>query len=435
MSRKYLKPLLTKGPEKTYWLALILILSIASLLRFNGINWDQGFGFTPHPDERAILMKVWEIEFPSLSNLSVLFDRSASTWNPHWFPYGSLPIYLLEILQSIWAALTGSEIFDPRSMARSLSTLADLGTIAGTALLAKVCFGNRVSLMASLLVSFSVIHIQLANFFAFDTFVSLFAVWTLFFLYRVAQKGRLQDSVIAGILIGLGLASKISFFPILGVFLFSHVIGSISYYFEPKKILFPISIAIKNLGLGLLLGLIAFVLAEPYAILDWNQFISDTTEQSEMVRRIRDYPYTRQYIDTTPYLYQITQLGRWGLGWPLTIIGLIGVISALVCKRHWALGTFTVATIFAFGLLLTLSNSILMILVASGLAFFILIINFLLRGSKSLETTLILSWVIPYALIVGSFEVKFTRYLLPIIPLLVILGSAFLVQLTRSPQN
>lgn len=435
MSKKNLKSLLTKSPEKTYWLALILILSIASLLRFNGINWDQGFGFTPHPDERAILMKVWEIEFPSLSNLSILFDRSASTWNPHWFPYGSLPIYLLEILQSIWGALTGSEIFDPRSMARSLSTLADLGTIAGTALLARVCFGNRVSLLASLLVSFSVIHIQLSNFFAFDTFVSLFAVWTLFFLYRVAQKGRLRDSVIAGILVGLGLASKISFFPILGVFLFSHVIGSISYYFEPKKILFPISIAIKNLGVGLLLGLIAFVLAEPYAILDWNQFIADTTEQSEMVRRIRDYPYTRQYIDTTPYLYQITQLGRWGLGWPLTIIGLIGAISALVCKRHWALGTFTVATMFACGLLLTLSNSILMILVASGLAFFILIINFLLRGSKSLETTLILSWVIPYALIVGSFEVKFTRYLLPIIPLLVILGSAFLVQLTRSPQN
>ena len=435
MSRKNLKTLLTKSPEKTYWLALILILSIASLLRFNGINWDQGFGFTPHPDERAILMKVWEIEFPSLSNLSVLFDRSASTWNPHWFPYGSLPIYLLEILQSIWAALTGSEIFDPRSMARSLSTLADLGTIAGTALLAKVCFGNRVSLMASLLVSFSVIHIQLSNFFAFDTFVSLFAVWTLFFLYRVAQKGRLRDSVIAGILIGLGLASKISFFPILGVFFFSHLIGSIAYYFEPRMNIFPISIAIKNLGIGLLIGLITFILAEPYAILDWNQFIADTTEQSEMVRRIRDYPYTRQYIDTTPYLYQITQLGRWGLGWPLTILGLIGVISALVSKRHWILGTFTVATVFALGFLLTSSNSILMILVASGLAFFILIINFLLRGSKSLETTLILSWVILYALIVGSFEVKFTRYLLPIIPLLVILGSAFLVQLTRSPRN
>jgi hypothetical protein len=111
------------------------------------------------------------------------------------------------------------------------------------------------------------------------------------------------------------------------------------------------------------------------------------------------------------------------------------VISALVSKRHWILGTFTVATVFALGFLLTSSNSILMILVASGLAFFILIINFLLRGSKSLETTLILSWVIPYALIVGSFEVKFTRYLLPIIPLLVILGSAFLVQLTRSPRN
>ena len=435
MSKRNLIILLTKSPEKTYWLALILILAIASFLRFNGINWDHGFGFTPHPDERAIFMKVWEIEFPSLSNLSILFDQSASTWNPHWFPYGSLPIYLLKILQSIWEMITGSEVFDPRIMARSLSTLADLGTIVGTALLAKVCFSNRVSLLAALLVSFSVIHIQLSNFFAFDTFVSLFAVWTLFFLYRVAKKGRLRDSIIAGVLIGFGLASKISFFPIIGVFLFSHLIGSIAYYFEPQKNLFPISIAMKNMGIGLLIGLISFVLAEPYAILDWNQFIADTTEQSEMVRRIRDYPYTRQYIDTTPYLYQITQLGRWALGWPLTIIGLIGAVSVLVCKRHWILGTFTVTTVFALGFLLTSSNSILMILIASGFAFFILIINFILRGYKSLETTLILSWVIPYALIVGSFEVKFTRYLLPIIPLLVILGSAFLVQLTNSPKK
>ena len=33
-----------------------------------------------------------------------------------------------------------------------------------------------------------------------------------------------------------------------------------------------------------------------------------------MVRRIRDYPYTRQYIDTTPYLYHVQQLATWGLG-------------------------------------------------------------------------------------------------------------------------
>ena len=39
-----------------------------------------------------------------------------------------------------------------------------------------------------------------------------------------------------------------------------------------------------------------------------DRFFADVSEQSEMVRRIRDYPYTRQYADTLPYLYQMRQL-------------------------------------------------------------------------------------------------------------------------------
>ena len=421
--------------EKKYWVSLVLILAIASILRLNGINWDEGFGFTPHPDERAILMKSWEIEFPSYSNLSLIFDQSNSPWNPNWFAYGSFPIYLLEFVQSFWELITGSEIFDSRIMARSLSTLADLGTIIGTALLARACFGNKVSLLASVLVSFSVIHIQLSNFFAFDTFVTLFSIWTLFFLHRVTKKGALKDSIIAGILIGLGLASKISIFPILGVFIFAHLIGSIGYYFGPGKIRFPISTASKNMSVGLIAGLVAFVLAEPYAFLDWSQFIADNKEQSEMVRRIRDYPYTRQYIDTTPYLYQIVQLGKWAIGWPFTIIGLLGISSALISIKHWKSGVFTVFIFIMLGLVLIVSNSILMIVISSSFAFLVLIFNFVLRGEKALGKLLIISWIIPYALIVGSFEVKFTRYLLPIIPLFAILASLLLVEMASKSRR
>ena len=435
MPKKLLMTWSMDGHEKKYWVSLIFILVAASLLRLNGINWDQGFGFTPHPDERAILMKSWEIEFPPYSNLSLIFDQANSPWNPNWFPYGSFPIYLLEIIQSTWELITGSEIFDSRIMARSLSTLADIGTIIGTALLARACFGNKVSLLASILVSFSVIHIQLSNFFAFDTFVTLFAVWSLFFLYRVAKNGTLRDSAIAGILIGLGLASKISFFPILGVFFFAHIIGCISYYFGSRTIRFPISIASKNVGIGFLIGLITFALAEPYAFLDWSQFIADNKEQSEMVRRIRDYPYTRQYIDTIPYLYQMFQLGKWAIGWPFTIIGLLGISSALICPKHWKLGIFTVVIFLMLGLVLITSNSIPMIFITSAIAFLTLIFNFLLRGEKALEKLLLISWIIPYALIVGSFEVKFTRYLLPIIPLFAILASVLLVQIASKPKK
>ena len=74
-------------------IALFLILSLALGLRLYGINWDQGGLF--HPDERAILFKVNDLSFPSVSEIPDLLDKDKSTLNPKWFSYGSLPLYVL----------------------------------------------------------------------------------------------------------------------------------------------------------------------------------------------------------------------------------------------------------------------------------------------------------------------------------------------------
>ena len=75
-----------------FWSALLFILIFGALIRFYGISWDEGFSFTPHPDERAILMKAGEINFPAIEDIGSLFDPEKSSWNPKWFPYGSFPI-------------------------------------------------------------------------------------------------------------------------------------------------------------------------------------------------------------------------------------------------------------------------------------------------------------------------------------------------------
>ena len=214
----------TTSRERIFWIALFLILISGGCLRFYGLSWDTGFPFTPHPDERAILMKGSEIEFPPLNKLSILLDADASSWNPHWFPYGSFPLYLLEILQKISALLFSSISEDSRILARSLSAIADLGTIVGVALLGRAAFDRKVGILAATFTAFSVIHIQLSHFFAFDTFMTFFSVWTLYFLYRTIESGRRKDTVISGILLGLGLATKISLIPLLGAFAFTQLI-------------------------------------------------------------------------------------------------------------------------------------------------------------------------------------------------------------------
>jgi hypothetical protein len=96
-----------------------------------------------------------------------------------------------------------------------------------------------------------------------------------------------------------------------------------------------------------------------------------------LVIRSADMPWTRQFIDTTPYLYQIRHLSIWGMGLPLAIAA-------------WG------------GLLFTLATAI-------------------VRRRKS--DLLLLSWVLPFFLVTGWSEVKFLRYVLPLVPFLCLFGA------------
>ena len=152
-----------------------------------------------------------------------------------------------------------------------------------------------------------------------------------------------------------------------------------------------------------------------------------------MVRRISDYPYTRQYIDTTPYLYQLIQLGRWGLGWPLAVLSLVGVGWAC-CKGISPKASlfFLLFSLIIPAAILILNNSIFYVVIAMTITLGSLLFTSLFRNESGRVSMLLLSWVIPYVLITGSFDVKFTRYTLPFIPLTTLFASAFLVHWASS---
>ena len=414
-----------------FLLAAILIAGLA--IRLYGINWDQGFSYSPHPDERAILMKVEEIHFPELSNLSTLLDKDESPWNPRWFPYGSFPIYLLDITHTISQKFPATDQLDPRILGRWFSLLADLGTILAVALLSRKAFGKTTGLIAAILVSFAVINIQLSHFFAFDTFITFFSMWSLLFLYRVASGGRRRDTILAGCFIGLGLACKISLLPILFAYFTAHcmyIIQTLRICSDNSPFKDTCQKTLINAFTGVFIIIAIFVITQPYALLDWNRFSADFIEQSEMVRRIRDYPYTRQYIDTTPYIYQFLQLGRWGLGWPLAISALLGFIWILVRGLSFkASVAILVLAILAPGLLLMNTNTLPMIVIATMVSTLVLLFSYLLRPTNHSGGILLLSWIVPYLLITGSFEVKFLRYMIPVTPALAICAAALLFNL------
>ncbi|MFH1484952.1 MAG: glycosyltransferase family 39 protein, partial [Chloroflexota bacterium] len=400
----------------TLLLAVILIVSLA--LRLYGLDWDQGYLF--HPDERAILMKVASLSLPQ--DPSQLLDPK-NPLNPHWFPYGSFPLYLLKAFSMAFAYFNKSFAgMDMRLIGRVLSALFDTGTIFLIYLLGTKLYGRRSGLLAAAFLAFTVLNIQLSHFYAVDTIMAFFAILTIFFAWDIAQRCSYQSAALAGLSLGLAVATKVSAAPLLVPIVVAYILAaakiredkpaskaaghseplppcdseplpsghseclssydsqpfpchserseesdgaqdkvseeSDSAQDKPGELSSPeeetggrsaqpavmderpdggasarrsLHRPIIGLMITLLVATITFAVTEPYAFIDSKAFIADTMEQSEMVRRVRDYPYTRQYENTVPYLYHIEQLATWGMGLPLGVVAWGGVLFTLVC--------------------------------------------------------------------------------------------------------
>ena len=99
--------------------AFSVIAIVALGLRLYGLDWDQGNLF--HPDERSIYMRAdqmydtltdapaWEananrdfpLDTPGLPSVRTFFDKDTSPLNPHWFPLGTIIIYILVAVRGL----------------------------------------------------------------------------------------------------------------------------------------------------------------------------------------------------------------------------------------------------------------------------------------------------------------------------------------------
>ena len=411
---------------------LIAILALALALRFYGLVWDAGFSYTPHPDERAILDRVLGISPPGASELGLLLDAEQSPWNPRWFNYGSFSLYVLKFVQ----ILGGPFLDDPndiRVLGRAVSGLADIATILAAYGIAALVFDRRTGLLAAALTALAVINIQLSHFFAVDTLQAMLAIAALYFMVRVAREGRLRDSLIAGALVGLGLATKASQLPIVAPFVIAHLMyafnlnGGLNGNPATDRFERRLETAFRGVVGGGTLAFIALLIAQPYTLLDWGTFFSHVSEQSEMIRGIRDYPYTRQYADTAPYWYHIRQLAVWGYGLPLGIAAWAGLLYVSLRGMPWKLALGYV--VVGWGLpaaILLVSYSTIAVVAAAGISLAALLATLPVRSKGTQLEVLLLCWVVPYFLVTGAFHVKFMRYMLPIAPLLTLFGARML---------
>ena len=374
-------------------LALTVILVFALGLRLYGVNWDDGSSHSLHPDERSVVWTAQQLSLDSLKSPLELFDVQKSSLVPRppgatsghgVYDYGSLPFYLLGAVEWLVNAVPGVEdanMYDLTIIGRVISALFDTGTVLVVFLIARRLFNERAGLLAALFTAFAVLHIQLAHFYTTEAMLTFFSCLSFFFVVRLSEGGRRRDAALAGAFFGLALASKFSAAPMLAGFAVG--VGLLALRNDARvDTLIPTSDAFKpalrKMGIAAAFGALTFAVAQPYAILDLPYYAADAYQQSQMVRRVIDFPYTRQYDGSLPFAYHIWQFSVWGVGLPL---------AALM----WA-----------------------------GLGFTGLRAAF----KRTRTDILLLAWFLPFFLITGLAEVKFLRYLLPVTPFLAIMAAS-----------
>jgi hypothetical protein len=383
-------------------LALFGIALLGLALRLYGLDWDQmqaryqllirlyGGDFVQgnnfHPDERQILFHVVQLSWPT--SVAQFFNAATSPLNPHFFAYGSFPLYLLasvgNILSHISPAL--ADFANLTLTGRVLNALFDTGTILLMGWLGLQLTKDRtperryawsVALLAAALVAFTPLQLQLSHFYAVDTMLLFFITLTVFACVVLVDTDKpVRWSLIAGIGFGLALATKFSAAP-LAVPLFVALVMR-WYKHGLSSIFVPLLLSICSTPL-------IFLIAMPYALLDMPEFIQQVSEQGNLARGALDLPYVRQFAGTTPYAYEAQNMLFWGMGLTLGLAALAGFLW--LCWRVWK------------------------------------------RDAGS--WLVVLSWVVVYGAITGSFYVKFMRYMLPLYPFLALMAASVLIALVR----
>ena len=103
-------------------------------------------------------------------------------------------------------------------------------------------------------------------------------------------------------------------------------------------------VSARRLAIGLLVALLAFVLANPYSVLDFHSFTSGVSSQASLAAGQDPVKLgTRPGSGIDYYLWTFT----WGLGWG-PVLAAIGGAVLLLARRRWAMALILIPAPIAF---------------------------------------------------------------------------------------
>lgn len=357
------------------WSVLTVAAILAGLLlRCVGLERDVvDFVLPEHGDAAEHLYRFHPDEH-SVVDGALRYD---DPFDPPFTMYGTLPLHALRLV--LWLGGGEGDADTPYRVGRWLSVLFSTLTLAATWWLARPVVGDPAASLATGLLAVAPLAVQQAHFYTVDSAFALFCTAALAASLRLLERDRTRDALLAGLLIGLAACVRLNG-ALLGLVL---ALALVLREGSALRALRHPQLWVAGLAaVGVMILLQPFLLTSPQLLwqarhpLDFGQII-------RVVSGAELQLYTLQYLAATPLLYQATHLLPLAVG---------GAVTAAV----------------GGGLLRALA----------------------LRDRRRL---VLLAWIALYLLTAASALVKPARYLLPLLPPLLVLAADLCVWLASRP--
>lgn len=246
-------------------------------------------------------------------------------------------------------------------IARLVSAILGTLTIPVAYKIGKRMSGSRpAGYLAALFLALSYMHVQYSQIALLDVPLTFFILLSFLFSLYALESGRARDFILSGLAGGLAVSVKYNG---LGVLMLG-----------PLLCLLRREVRIRECAFFFAFFLLGFTIGTPYWLLNWPRFIGQITTSWALFGR-SGIGHLGCDGNWNWFYYLFTVL-PYGLGWPLTIAGVTGIV-AMLCRPN-------------------------------------------------AKNILFISFPVLYFLVTGSSLVRAARYIMPVIPFLCV-GAAFIV--------